>query len=61
MLTHDEDKRMAALLKNKYAIISLPDIDLENEARDVGAILRLGRRDSTLLFSYISERMPLSC
>jgi hypothetical protein len=32
---------MAALLKNNYAIERLPDIDLESEAGDVGAILRL--------------------
>jgi hypothetical protein len=46
-LTGDEDKQMAALLKKNYAMESLPNIDLENEAGDVGAILRLnaaGRR-----------------
>jgi hypothetical protein len=46
-LTDDDDKRLAAVLKKNYALESLPDIDLENEARDVGAILRLnqaGRR-----------------
>jgi hypothetical protein len=46
-LTDDEDKQMAALLRNNYAMESLPNIDLEDEARDVGAILRLnaaGRR-----------------
>jgi hypothetical protein len=46
-LTDDEDKQMAALLKKNYAMESLPNIDLENEAGDVGAILRLneaGRR-----------------
>jgi hypothetical protein len=47
-LTHDdEEKRMVALLQKNYALESLPGIDLENEAGDVGAILRLneaGRR-----------------
>jgi hypothetical protein len=46
-LTDDEDKQMATLLKKNYALESLPDIDLNNEAGDVGAILRLngaGRR-----------------
>jgi hypothetical protein len=46
-LTDDEDKRMASLLKKNYALESLPDINLKNEARDVGAILQLngaGRR-----------------
>jgi hypothetical protein len=46
-LTDDEDKQMAVLIKKKYAMESLPGIDLEKEARDVGAILRLngaGRR-----------------
>jgi hypothetical protein len=43
-LTDNEDKQVAALVKNNYALESLSDI---NEARDVGAILRLngaGRR-----------------
>jgi hypothetical protein len=47
LLTHDEEKQMASLLKNKYVLERLPDIDLENEAGNVGAILRLneaGRR-----------------
>jgi hypothetical protein len=46
-LNDDEDKIMAALLKKNYALERLPVIDLEHEARDVGAILRLneaGRR-----------------
>jgi hypothetical protein len=46
-LTDDEDKRMAVLLKKNYALESLPDIDLDNDAGDVGAMLRLnvaGRR-----------------
>jgi hypothetical protein len=46
-LTADEDKRMAVLLRNNYALESLSDIDLENEPGDVGAMLRLnaaGRR-----------------
>jgi hypothetical protein len=46
-LTRHEDKQMAALLKKNYALESLQGIDLENEARDVGAVLRLneaGRR-----------------
>jgi hypothetical protein len=49
-LTHDEDKRMASLLKNNFALEILPGIslkNLKNRAGDVGAILRLnaaGRR-----------------
>jgi hypothetical protein len=46
-LTVDEGKQMAALLKKNFAMESLPDIDLESQAGDVGAILRLnaaGRR-----------------
>jgi hypothetical protein len=46
-LSNDEDKEMAVLLKKNYAMESLPDIDLHNEAGYVGAILRLneaGRR-----------------
>ena len=46
-LNDDESKRMASLLEKKYALERPPDISLENEARDVGAILRLneaGRR-----------------
>jgi hypothetical protein len=46
-LTDDEDKHMAKILKKNYALESLPQIYLEFEARDVGAILRLnaaGRR-----------------
>jgi hypothetical protein len=46
-LTHDEDKRMAKILKKNYALESLPDFYLENRPGDVGAILRLneaGRR-----------------
>jgi hypothetical protein len=46
-LTHDEGKKMAALLQKNYALETLPGIDLKNEAGDVGAILRLneaGRR-----------------
>jgi hypothetical protein len=49
-LTHDEDKRMASLLKKNYALEILPGIslkNLKNRAEDVGAILRLnaaGRR-----------------
>jgi hypothetical protein len=42
-LTHDEDKQMAALLRKNYAMESLPDIDLEIEAGDLGAILRLNK------------------
>jgi hypothetical protein len=42
-LNDDEDKRMASLLKKNYALESLSDIDLENEARDTGAILRLNK------------------
>jgi hypothetical protein len=46
-LIADEDKQIASLLKKNYALEKLPDIDLENEAGDVGVILRLngaGRR-----------------
>jgi hypothetical protein len=46
-LTDDEDKQIAVLLKKNYATESLPDINLDNEAGDVGAILQLneaGRR-----------------
>jgi hypothetical protein len=46
-LTDDEDKQMVSLLKKNYALERLPDIDLEDEARDVDSILRLngaGRR-----------------
>jgi hypothetical protein len=42
-LTTNEDKQIASLLKKNYALERLPDIDLENEAGDVGAILRLNR------------------
>jgi hypothetical protein len=42
-LTHDEDKQMAALLQKNYALESLPDMNLEIEAGDVGAILRLNK------------------
>jgi hypothetical protein len=41
-LTDNEDKQMAALLKKSCALESF-GIDLENEARDVGAILRLNK------------------
>jgi hypothetical protein len=46
-LNDDEDKQLGALLKKNYALERLPDIDLDNEVRDVGAILLLneaGRR-----------------
>jgi hypothetical protein len=46
-LAHDEDKGMASLLKKNHSLESFQNIDLEKEARDVGAILRLngaGRR-----------------
>jgi hypothetical protein len=46
-LTDDEDKQMAALLTKNYSLENLPDMDLENEVRDVGTMLRLnvaGRR-----------------
>jgi hypothetical protein len=42
-LTDDEDKQMVSLLKKNYALESLPDIDLEKEAGDVGASLRLNK------------------
>jgi hypothetical protein len=44
VLTHDEDKQTAALLKKNYALEELPNIEV---AREVHAILRLnaaGRR-----------------
>jgi hypothetical protein len=40
-LTDDEDKQKASLLKKNYALENLPDIDLESEAGDLSAILRL--------------------
>jgi hypothetical protein len=40
-LTHDEDKKMASLLKKKCGLQRLPEIDLESEPADVGTILRL--------------------
>jgi hypothetical protein len=46
-LTDDEDKQIANTLKKNYGLERLPDIDLEIQAGDVGAILRLnevGRR-----------------
>jgi hypothetical protein len=46
-LTYEQDKQMAALVKNNCALESLPDIDLEDGVGDVAAILRLnaaGRR-----------------
>jgi hypothetical protein len=46
-LTANKEKHVASLLKRNYALESLPNIDLENRAGDVGAILRLnaaGRR-----------------
>jgi hypothetical protein len=47
LLTDDEDKQMAEVLKKNYALASLPNIHLEERAGDVSAILRLndaGRR-----------------
>jgi hypothetical protein len=46
-LTDDEDKHMAKILKKNYALESLPRVNMDNLAGDVGAILRLnqaGRR-----------------
>ena len=46
-LTPDGDKHMALLLQKNYGLESLPNIDLENQEGDFGAILRLngaGRR-----------------
>jgi hypothetical protein len=46
-LNDDQDKEIAALVKKNYALARLPDINLKNQARDLGAILRLngaGRR-----------------
>jgi hypothetical protein len=42
-LTDDKDKQMAKILKQNYGLESLPGIDLENRAGDVGAILRLNK------------------
>jgi hypothetical protein len=42
-LSDDEDKHMASLLKKNNALERIPGIDLENEARNVGAILRLNK------------------
>jgi hypothetical protein len=42
-LNDDEDNHMASLLTKNYALESIPGIDLENEARNVGAILRLNK------------------
>jgi hypothetical protein len=42
-LNDDERKHMASVLKKNYALESLPGIKLENEARNVGAILRLNK------------------
>jgi hypothetical protein len=46
-LTDDEEKHMVKILKKNYALESIPEIDLEDEAGDINAILRLnaaGRR-----------------
>jgi hypothetical protein len=46
-LTADENKQMAVVLRKNYGLESLPDIDLDDHAGDVGAILQLnaaGRR-----------------
>jgi hypothetical protein len=42
-LTIDEDKQMAGVLQKNYALVTLPDIDLENTSGNVGAILRLNK------------------
>jgi hypothetical protein len=49
-LTGDEDKQMAALLQKNYALDTLSDIELENEAGDVGTILRLNEQDVGIWF-----------
>jgi hypothetical protein len=57
-LTDDEDKHVAKFLKKNYALESVPGIDLENRAGDVGAILRLnaaGRRHLVQDGSSISK------
>jgi hypothetical protein len=46
-LTADEGKQMAGLLKKNYRLEMIPNLDLEDHAREVGTILRLneaGRR-----------------
>jgi hypothetical protein len=57
-LTDDEVKQMAALVKKDYVLESLPGIDLEKEAGDIGAILRLnaaGRRYLIVNRSSVSK------
>jgi hypothetical protein len=46
-LTDDEDKHMVNILKKNYALENIPEINLEDQAGDIDAILRLnaaGRR-----------------
>jgi hypothetical protein len=54
-LTDDEGKQMAALVKKNYTLERLLDIDLENEAGDVGAILRLNEAGRRYLIEYGSS------
>jgi hypothetical protein len=57
-LTDDEDKHVVKIIKKNYALESLPEIDLENGAEDVGAILQLnaaGRQYLVENGSSISE------
>jgi hypothetical protein len=63
VLTHEEDKQMAALLKKNYALENLPAIDPDNRLGDGGAILRLneaGRRYLIEDGSSISKGVKVS-
>jgi hypothetical protein len=48
-LTDDEDKHMAKILKKNYALESLPIVNLDYLAGDVGAILRLNQAGNRYL------------
>ena len=61
-MTADENKQIAALLRKNYGLESLPDIDLNDRAGDVGAILQLnaaGRRYLVQDGSSISKGVDL--
>jgi hypothetical protein len=63
-LTNDEEQQMAVVLKKNYGLERLPDINQENEAGDVGAILRLneaGRRYLVQDGSSISKGVEVLC
>jgi hypothetical protein len=62
-LAHDEDKQMASLLKNNYALEILPNIN-NHQGGDVGSILRLneaGRRYLVQDGSSISKGVEVLC